>query len=144
MKFTITTLLVLITTSKAFAQTPFFNGGAVASDPIISVATDGVSLNVQRAVVSQDRKYVTLDMAPQTTSLGGFRNFTFQRAGLGFVGSPAAQAAVHAQRSTVFAPSPKPATLTPSIATTPGAVGQTNAIAPSVLDKVGLTCISSD
>jgi general secretion pathway protein D len=49
-----------------------------AITPTISTATDGVVLTIQRAVVSADHKYVTLDLFPRLDSFLGFRTFTFQ------------------------------------------------------------------
>ncbi len=64
----------------------FFGGGATAFDPQISILTTGALLDTQ-AVVSADRKYVTLTMRPQLSSLIALREFTFQRGQpQGFVG----------------------------------------------------------
>jgi general secretion pathway protein D len=54
--------------------------GAVIATPVISSATDGVSLVIERAVVSADRKYVTLDLLPSLDQFGGFQSFTFETA----------------------------------------------------------------
>lgn len=85
--------------ARAMAQVPpFFGGGQAAIfDPEISVVDSGVINDVQ-AVVSPDRKYVTLNMRSTNTSLLALREFSFQSGGpaLGFVGGSAANGAGNA------------------------------------------------
>jgi hypothetical protein len=121
----------------ALGQTPFYYAQATSADPVIAVAIDGVALSVPRATVTEDHKYVTLDMNPQLSSLDGLKTFTFQKPGLGFVGSRAATGAV-AARSGVGASRNG---LTPSLATSPAAIAATEK--PSVLDKPGMTLIAA-
>ena len=65
----------------------FSPAGVAAFTPEVDVVSSGVINDVQ-AVVSSDRKYVTLNMRPSSTNLIALRNFTFQNgSGLGFVGS---------------------------------------------------------
>ncbi len=52
--------------------------GAAIATPVISTATDGVSLEIDRAVVTADRKFVTLDILPVLDQFGGFQTFAFQ------------------------------------------------------------------
>src|SRR5689334_19507896 len=68
----------------------FFGGGVVAFNPEISTVSSGTLVDAQ-PVVSYDRKYVTLNMQAQNSSLLALR--TFQVSGvvnpapaLGFVG----------------------------------------------------------
>lgn len=81
--------ILLLCTASVHAQArPFFNGGATAFDPEISVVNSGAILDAQ-AVVSPDRKYVTLNMRPTNASLLALRAFTFQNGNQGnpgFVG----------------------------------------------------------
>src|SRR5206468_7199039 len=82
-------LLLLASTARAqVRQQPFFSpAGVAAFTPEVDVVTSGVIQDVQ-AVVSADRKYVTLNMRPTSTNLIALRNFTFQNgSNLGFVGS---------------------------------------------------------
>jgi hypothetical protein len=70
----------------AAAQVPFFNPGASAFSPEISVLNTGV-LNDVQATVSADRRYVTLNMRPQQSEL--INLFEFRIPGpqvTGFVG----------------------------------------------------------
>src|SRR5438477_2467523 len=85
-------LIILISARGGSAQVvPFFGGGTTAFDPQIGVVNSGVVDDVQ-AVVSADRKYVTLNMRPTLSTLIELRNFTFQQPGQvnviqgGFVG----------------------------------------------------------
>ena len=79
----------LLLSSTAFAQVPFFNSGVSSFTPQIDVVNSGVLHDVQ-AVVSADRKYVTLNMRPQSSELIALREFSFQNPQLagfsGFVG----------------------------------------------------------
>jgi general secretion pathway protein D len=52
--------------------------GAAIAAPVISYATDGVQLVIERALVSADHKYVTLDIDPQLDSFLGFSTFEFE------------------------------------------------------------------
>ena len=67
---------------------PFFNGGGGIFDPEISVVQSGVILDAQ-AVVSADRKYVTMTTRFQSAQLLNLREFAFQTGG---GGAPAGQA----------------------------------------------------
>jgi hypothetical protein len=81
---------------------PFFSGGTASFEPEIGIVQSGVVQDVQ-AVVSPDRKYVTLNMQVQNTNLLALRDFTFQTSGtgtpLGVVGIPAAAAPTGGSRS---------------------------------------------
>ena len=79
---------LLAPVAKAQVAPPFFNpAGVAAFSPEVDVVMSGVIQDVQ-AVVSADRKYVTLNMRPSNSNLIALRDFTFQNgAGLGFVGS---------------------------------------------------------
>jgi hypothetical protein len=77
---------ILLLTQSARAQVPFFFPGARAFTPQISVVNTGIVNDVQ-ATVSADRKYVTLTMRPQNSTLLALREFSFQNApALGNVG----------------------------------------------------------
>jgi Flp pilus assembly secretin CpaC len=53
------------------------SGSAIAA-PIIAYATDGVLISIERALVTADHKYVTLDIDPQLDSFLGFTTFQFE------------------------------------------------------------------
>jgi len=52
--------------------------GAAIAAPVISYAQDGVQLVIERALVSADHKYVTLDIDPELDAFLGFNEFTFE------------------------------------------------------------------
>ena len=62
--------------------TPLVGAGAVAFTPQISQLPDGVSLNVT-PVVSADRRYVRLSLAPQFTAVTDLQTVTFPGAAVG-------------------------------------------------------------
>jgi hypothetical protein len=68
---------------------PFFAGGNTAFDPEVSVVNSGAVLDAQ-AVVSQDRRYVTINARTENSTLLALRTFSFASGGnqpaLGFVG----------------------------------------------------------
>jgi hypothetical protein len=74
---------------RAQVGVPFFSGANIAFDPEISVVNSGEVLDAQ-AVVSNDRKYVTLNMRASSSRLLALREFQFATGGntrpLGFVG----------------------------------------------------------
>lgn len=73
--------VTLLLSLPAGAQAPpFFNGGGGIFDPEISVVQSGVILDAQ-AVVSADRKYVTLTNRFQNAQLLNLREFAFQTGG---------------------------------------------------------------
>ena len=75
------------------AQVPFFFPGQTAFEPEIGIVQSGAVQDVQ-AVVSADRKYVTLNMQVQNSQLLALRSFTFQNGpALGVVGLPPSPAA---------------------------------------------------
>lgn len=66
--------------------TPVIGRGATAFDPEISVVNSGVVADAQ-AVVSHDRRYVTITMGASQANLIALRPFPVQAtAGVGFVG----------------------------------------------------------
>jgi hypothetical protein len=79
--------LVLPALTASAQVPPFFNGGGGIFDPEIDVIESGQLLDAQ-AVVSADRKYVTMTMRPQNTQLLALREFAFQVGG-GGGGAPA-------------------------------------------------------
>jgi len=87
---------MLASSSTARAQA-FLGGTPTAFTPQIGVVATGSVSDVQ-ATVSADRKYVTLTMQPQLTTLLDLRSFTFQQgnAALGYVGMPATAAGTSA------------------------------------------------
>ena len=70
---TLTIALTLICVRFASAQNtpPFFGGGVVANSPTISTVNSGAVFDAQ-AVVSHDRKYVTIGAQAQDSSLIAF------------------------------------------------------------------------
>jgi len=52
--------------------------GAAIAAPIIDYATDGVLISIERALVTADHKYVTLDIDPELDSFLGFTTFQFE------------------------------------------------------------------
>jgi hypothetical protein len=96
-KIILTSLIVCVFgCSVAFSQNapPFFGGGVVAYSPTISTVNSGAVFDAS-AVVSFDRKYVTIGAQAQDSSLIALRDFPIaQGPALGFVGgvSPAAGA----------------------------------------------------
>ena len=70
--------------AAADARAQFGGGGAASFDPEIGIVESGAKLDVQ-ATVSADRKYVTMTMRPQLSTLIALREFTFQQ-GSGTVG----------------------------------------------------------
>ena len=52
--------------------------GAAIAAPVIAYATDGVLISIERALVTADHKYVTLDIDPQLDSFLGFTTFQFE------------------------------------------------------------------
>ena len=75
--------------ARAQVAVPFFSGAGTAFEPEISVVNSGEVLDAQ-AVVSNDRKYVTLNMRASSSHLLALRQFGFATSGnnrpLGFVG----------------------------------------------------------
>jgi hypothetical protein len=88
-----------LATSPARAQrvVPFFSPAGTGFDPEISVVNSGQLLDAQ-AVVSQDRRYVTINTRASSSQLLALRQFDFQTASnrrpLGFVGGAGAAAVV--------------------------------------------------
>src|SRR5437764_9210791 len=70
-------LLASVAGVAAAQRVPFFFPGATAFEPQISVVQSG-ALNDVQAVVSADRKYVTLNMRATNSTLLALRDFTFQ------------------------------------------------------------------
>jgi hypothetical protein len=68
---------LLLAHAPAKAQAPFFNGNAGIFDPEISVVNSGVVFDTQ-AVVSADRKYVTLTGRVSQAQLLSLQEFRFQ------------------------------------------------------------------
>jgi general secretion pathway protein D len=59
--------------------------GAAIAAPIIAYATDGVLISIERALVTADHKYVTLDIDPELDSFLGFTTFQFESVTTGVV-----------------------------------------------------------
>ena len=62
--------------TAARGQVPFFFPGTTSFEPQIGIVESGVGQDVQ-AVVSADRKYVTLNMRVTNSQLLALRSFTF-------------------------------------------------------------------
>jgi len=85
--------------TQAQVVPPFFFPGQTAFEPEIGIVQSGVVQDVQ-AVVSADRKYVTLNMQVQNTQLLALRPFTFQNGpALGVVGLPPSPAGQNGARN---------------------------------------------
>jgi len=77
---------LIVRGSAAQNVPPFFGGGGVvAYSPTISTVNSGAVLDAS-AVVSNDRKYVTIGAQAQDSSLIALRDFPIASAQLGFVG----------------------------------------------------------
>ena len=72
--------VLLLCSLPARAQVPFVGAGVGIFDPEISVVQSGVILDAQ-AVVSADRKYVTMTTRFQSAQLLNLREFAFQTGG---------------------------------------------------------------
>lgn len=75
---------VLVSTELAYVSdlTATVGTGASSFSPTVSILSTGVVLDVT-ATVSADRKYVTLTLRPQLSSLIALREFTFQQGNQG-------------------------------------------------------------
>ena len=106
----------------------------------MDVVQSGVIQDVQ-AVVSADRKYVTLNMRPTSTNLIALRNFTFQNgSGLGFVGSSGPNGGGNANGNAAGGGAGNVNNLGGAGRAAQAAPAQAPAPAkPSVLDKPGMT-----
>src|SRR5438046_6081058 len=73
---TLTFMLPVLTATFSQAQNapPFFGGGVVANSPTISTVNSGAVFDAQ-AVVSNDRKYVTIGAQAQDSRLIALRDF---------------------------------------------------------------------
>jgi hypothetical protein len=80
-------LLAGAAVARGQAAAPFFGGGVRAFDPEIRIINSGVILDAQ-AVVSPDRKYVTINAQPTNTQLLALRAYSTQSGAthFGFVG----------------------------------------------------------
>lgn len=112
-------MLLLLVGRRAGAQVPFYYGGATGYEAQISTVNTGVVLDAQ-ATVSADRKYVTMTMRPQNSSLLALQSFSYQQAAgpaEGFVGmgvaapAPTATSVRTLNFNSVAAPPPKTSVL---------------------------------
>ena len=70
-------VLMFLSVPASAQVPPFFNGGGGIFDPEVSTVESGVVFDAQ-AVVSFDRKYVTLNTRLQNAQLLALREFAFQ------------------------------------------------------------------
>jgi hypothetical protein len=139
--------ILLLMSHRAEAQVPPFFGGGGIFDPEISVVQSGVILDAQ-AVVSADRKYVTLTTRAQNAQLLALREFAFQTgggapggqlgggvAGAAAIGNGFSNGAEADDRSTSQHAVPRKAY------PKPGEARGTGASETSVLEKEGMTLI---
>jgi hypothetical protein len=119
---------VLAVASSDDTTTPFYYASSTPMDVQARMLIIGVNDHIGQAIVSQDRKYVTLNMDAGLLGNAGIQKFNYQRGGLGFVGSEPKQVVKGAGNG-----------LTPTI---PNSAGE---ISPpvSVLDKPGMVLIAS-
>jgi hypothetical protein len=123
---------IAITTIASAADAsavPFYYASASAVEPQIATLIVGANQNIGQAIVSPDRKFVTLDMDPRLLGNASIQSFTYQHGGAGFVGSTPGPA----RSGSDFRDS-----LTPSIALTPAEIAPTI----SVLDTPGMVLIA--
>jgi hypothetical protein len=148
--------VVLLLSQRAQAQAPFFNGGVGIFDPEISVVQSGVILDAQ-AVVSADRKYVTLTTRLQNAQLLNLSEFAFQTGGQpggvvggGAVGNVAANGANAEGRSSDGRSSSATSgrsgssnthTIPSKAYPAPGKANRSSVPSGSILDKEGMTLV---
>jgi hypothetical protein len=106
--------------------TLFYYAVGTDLEPQIATLVVGVNENVGQAIVSGDRKYVSLGVDANQLGSGGIHQFKYQHGGLGFVGSAVVQPNVPANN------------LMPSIAALPSEIAPTI----SILDKPGMALIA--
>jgi hypothetical protein len=111
------------------APTPFYYASATPFDKQVTTLIVGVNERIGQAVVSQDRKRVTLRMDSSLLGNTAVNRFNYQKSGLGFVGD------------TPAAPAAGAAPLTPSIAPAPSAVSPGGDASQALLEKPGMTLI---
>jgi hypothetical protein len=70
------------TTGPGSARTPFFGGGAVGYQPVITTLPEGTNHNVT-VVVSADRRYVRVTANPFFSGIGQVTQFNYSGAGAG-------------------------------------------------------------
>jgi len=139
LQIAIATILALFPSLARAQAAPFYYATPTVAEPEISYVTTGSDITVQHAVVSHDRKYITLDIGASNSNLLGFHIFTFEN-GLGFVGSPAAVKGLTASQNRLTSGLTPPArnSLMPSIAASATEI----APIPTLLDKPGMTLIA--
>jgi len=135
--------VILLAISSAIADVavsnpPFYYAGATAVEPQIASLIVGVNESIGRAVVSHDRKYVTLDVDPTLSNSLGIKTFTFQKSSAGFVGSAAATAGTPGAISGSIQASQNSGSLTPTIAALPSDLARPL----PTLEKPGMTFIA--
>ncbi len=134
-------LLLSAASTTASAQVPpFFGGGGGIFDPEIDVISSGVILDAQ-AVVSADRKYVTMTMRPSSTELIALREFAFQvgaGGGGGFVGGAGQAGTGAVANPRVAEPAPRAEAETPD---DPGTRLYGRPKDAAILDREGMTLI---
>ena len=102
--FPVALALALLPAPRAVAQTPppFIGGPVTAFDVEVSIINSGELLDAQ-AVVSNDRRYVTINARADNSTLLALKQFQIAAAvaGTGFVGgvNPTGQATVPAARN---------------------------------------------
>ena len=127
-------IICAVSQTQALAQVgvPFFGGGAAAFDPEVSVVNSGAVLDAQ-AVVSHDRKYVTINARPTNTALLALRQFPIGSPPSGFVGGvPPVAPAVNTT------PDDKGGIM-PTVQTSPAGIA--NAAQPPIVQQRGMTLL---
>jgi hypothetical protein len=118
---------------------PFFFSAGTSVETQIGITSSGDSASIPQAVVSHDRKYVTMDMNPQMNTLVGIKPFVAQSAGSGFVGSAAAVRSAAPPPESAFGGGPQRNSLMPSIGVLPSDVALAKI---TILDQPGMTRIA--
>jgi hypothetical protein len=119
----------VVAPAQDVSPTPFYYASATPYDAQDKTLIVGANQSLGQAVVSGDRKHVTLDLDTGLLGSAGVAGFTYQRAGRGFVGSASA------------APAASPGGgngLMPTIKTSPSDIEPDL----SVLDKPGMVLIA--
>jgi hypothetical protein len=133
-------LLVLIAFARAqdLSPTPFYYASGTAYDAQDKTLIVGANQSLGQAVVSGDRKHVTLDLDTGLLGSAGVAGFTYQRAGRGFVGSGTASGSTGLTTGKLAGYTGGGGGLMPTIKTSPSDIEPDL----SVLDKPGMVLIA--
>jgi len=137
-------VLLIVTCGVARAQVrPVVGNGATAFDPEVSVVNSGAVLDAQ-AVVSHDRKYVTINMAPSNSNVIDIRNFPVQAVATatgfgGFVGGAVPGGVAAVSNGSGGGAAAAPVELAPVIVLNPSPQERAD---PKILNRIGMIRIA--